>query len=163
MRTNGERRSFKKTCCTNITISRPKSSGLLTQASISEWRLTAYSMSCIEHSPLLVIFSLPIMAKPRAGKADVRSARSAEPKTAARERTAFILDRLTQTRMRDVVIVAGFAERIAAAFDTTIRTNRSSTVGALSHSTVATWSSNTAIAAYVFNLAVGIHRSCRLP
>jgi hypothetical protein len=44
---------------------------------------------------------------------------------------AFVLDRLTHAIMRDVIVVALTAERIAAAFDTAIRTDCSTTVGAL--------------------------------
>jgi hypothetical protein len=53
-----------------------------------------------------------------------------------------------------VVIVAGSAERIAAALRTAIRTNRSSAIGTFSHGRLAAQHSCVAIARHVFNLAV---------
>src|SRR6267143_1043959 len=46
---------------------------------------------------------------------------------------ALVLDRLLYAGMRDVIVIAEFAERIPAALQLAIRTNQSSTVGALSH------------------------------
>ena len=66
---------------------------------------------------------------------------------------ALVLNRFFQARIRDVIIVALTAERIPAAFDTTVRTNRKSAVGTSSHGTLAA-RHPVAIAGHVFNLAV---------
>jgi hypothetical protein len=55
--------------------------------------------------------------------------------------------------MSDVIGVAEFTEGIAAAFQLTICTDRSTTVGTFAHSSLATRHSNVAIAGKVFDLA----------
>jgi hypothetical protein len=59
--------------------------------------------------------------------------------------------------MRDVIVVAEFAERIPAALQLAIRTNRSSAVGALGHCSLAARRPDIAIARYLFDLAERIH------
>ena len=60
---------------------------------------------------------------------------------------------LLHARMRDMIIVALTAERIPAAFDATVRTNRGTTVGTFSDGSLAARHSVVAIAGHVFNLA----------
>ncbi len=67
---------------------------------------------------------------------------------------ALVLDRLLYAGMRDVIVIAEFAERIPAALQLAIRTNQSSTVGALSHGGLTVRYSLIAITRYVFDLTV---------
>ena len=59
--------------------------------------------------------------------------------------------------MREVIVVAEFAERIPAALHLAVGANRSSTVGALGDCRLAARRSDIAIARYVFDLTERIH------
>ena len=71
-----------------------------------------------------------------------------------REWVALISDRLPQTRSRQVVVIAQFAEGIPAALRTAVRTDSGSTVSALRHGSLAAWHTDVTIAVSVFDLAV---------
>jgi hypothetical protein len=70
---------------------------------------------------------------------------------------AFVLDSLPHTAMRDVIVVALTAERIPAALETTLKTNRSSAVGALRDGGLAAQHPDITVAGDVFNSEV--HRA----
>ena len=57
-----------------------------------------------------------------------------------------------------MVVVAQFAEGTPATLHLAIRTDRSTTVGALLHGRLTAWRSCVAVTSYVFDLTVGIHR-----
>jgi hypothetical protein len=66
---------------------------------------------------------------------------------------AFVLDGLFHAQIRDVIIVALTAERIPAALETTVRTNRGTTIGTLRDGGLAAGHPVVAITRRVFDLA----------
>jgi hypothetical protein len=66
-----------------------------------------------------------------------------------REWMALISDRLPHTRSRYMVVIALTTERISAALRTAVRTNCSTTVGALRYSGLATRHPNVAVTGYI--------------
>jgi hypothetical protein len=69
----------------------------------------------------------------------------------------FGVDGFSQTIVRYVVVTTPFAERFPATPGAASRTNRSSTVSALSNSTIATGRAYVAVACYVFDLTKLAH------
>jgi len=70
------------------------------------------------------------------------------------ENMSLVLDGLSHARVRGVVITAYFTEGLPAAFRATVGANRSTTVGALSHSRLAAWHSYVAVTGYVLDLTM---------
>jgi len=62
---------------------------------------------------------------------------------------AFVLNRLPQARMRDVIVIALAAEGIPATLHATVETDRRSAVTALRHGSLAAWHSYVAVTGYI--------------
>jgi hypothetical protein len=73
------------------------------------------------------------------------------------KRVALVLNWLLYAGMRDVIVVAEFAERIPAALQLAIRTNPSSAVSTLGDSNLTARRPDIAITRYVFDLAESAH------
>jgi hypothetical protein len=76
-----------------------------------------------------------------------------------RQRVGFVLNGLSQAGSSYVVITANFTERPPATPRSTVATNRSPALSALSHGTIATRRTYIAVTSHVLDLAKGIHRS----
>ncbi len=82
--------------------------------------------------------------------------------SSARINSRLVLNRLPQAGMSPVVIATPLTERLPTTPHAIIGTNRRSAVSTCRHSSIATVQPYNAVACSVFDLAVGIHRSCRL-
>src|ERR1700682_2042125 len=74
-----------------------------------------------------------------------------------------VLNWFPHTGMRRLVIATPLTEGLPAAPHTTAGTNSRSAVSTCRHSTIATGRPYVTVACSMFDLAVGIHRSCHLP